>query len=119
MNSGEHYKTAYAVGTVEQLKALGVGSQDVGELVRMHGKWDEQKHEYAKLEALVAQKAREYFRYADDPQYVPREYDYVADLENLIRVHHLEVKISHLEAQKIAQELLFEHVPENLRASYV
>lgn len=116
---GKHYQTAYAVGTLEQLKALGLSSREVGELIRMHGKWDNTKQVYPNLEALVATKAREYFRYADNPQYQPKEYDYVADLENLIRVHHLEVNISHLEAQIIAQELMFEHMPANLRPPYV
>ncbi len=105
----------YAIGTMEQLKALGVSSKDVGELVCMQGKWDEQKSEYPNLEAVVSKRAREYFQYANRPEYVAKDFDYVLDLELLIQKHHLEIAISHLKAQIIAQNAVQEFLPPELK----
>lgn len=108
-------KVPYAIATMEQLKVLGLRSQEVGELVYMHGHWDETKREYPRLEALVAKHARKYFKYDEQVDYTPKPYDYVADLENLIQVHHLELSIAHLQAQKIAQDAVYDYLPEYLR----
>ncbi len=108
-------KVPYAIATMEQLKALGLSSQEVGELVYMHGQWDESKREYPRLEALVAKRARKYFKYDEQMDYIPKPYDYVADLENLIQVHHLELSIAHLQAQKIAQDAVYDYLPEYLK----
>ncbi len=86
-------KIIYSVIAVDQLKAMGLGLEEIGSLITNAGKWDERSGIYPKTQQIIEDKKVELNLDENG-------------LENLVLAYRLEKDIQRLRAKRIAQEEL-------------